>query len=349
MLNIYVLYTSYDVLLSMAIAASYPKDDNLMLFVRIPNALKKIYGILSNIFPENNARYFAFEEENIEDSNIRNFFLKKQNIKLLEKEIKRQGPVGRIFYNQEWNVYTTYAVHLAQELNPSVTFNFLDDGIYTYVETIKKLKKPIERWADRLVYGEWHINHEIPGTLRENCTMWALFPHLLPGVYKNKDRVCIDMEPLFRQIDKTALMKETSTCEEFDIDAIIATDFNSSCTSDEYRNIITSIVTRCCAENYKTAIKRHPADDSCFNFTPDGYKTAELLACVPIELYYLRFRKSLKKVVGGLSTVLLTARAMLPEAEIESVVSMRYLECDENSAEILKLFSQVGVKITLIE
>lgn len=349
MLNIYVLYTSYDVLLSMAIAASYPKDDNLMLFVRIPNALKKIYGILSNIFPENNARYFAFEEENIEDSNIRNFFQKKRNIKLLEREIKRQGPVDRIFYNQEWNVYTTYAVHLAQELNPSVTFNFLDDGIYTYVETIKKLKNPIERWADRLVYGDWHINHEIPGTLRENCTMWALFPQLLPGIYNNKEHVRIDMGPLFGQIDEMALMKETHTCEESKIEAIIATDFNSSCTSDEYRNIITSIVTCCCDENFKTAIKRHPADDGCFNFTSDGYETLELLACVPIELYYLCFRKSLKKVVGGLSTVLLTARAMLPEADIESVVSRRYLECDENSDEILKLFSQVGVKIALIE
>jgi len=49
MLNIYVLYTSYDVLLSMAIAASYPKDDNLMLFVRIPHALKK-FTVYSQIF-----------------------------------------------------------------------------------------------------------------------------------------------------------------------------------------------------------------------------------------------------------------------------------------------------------
>ena len=46
---------------------------------------------------------------------------------------------------------------------------------------------------------------------------------------------------------------------------------------------------------------------------------------------------------------MLTARAMLPEAEIESVVSRKYMECDENSEEILRLFSQVGVKITLIE
>lgn len=349
MLNLYVPYTSYNVLLSMAIAATYPKDDNFMLLVGSAKNLKETADVLSKIFSENNMRYFALENANIEDSNIRNFFLKKHNLKILGKEIKFLTTVDRIFYIQEWNVYTTYTVHLAEELTPSVSFNFLDDGIYTYAEVEKNGKTSFEKLADKLAYGGWHVNSNIPGALRGNCSVWALFPELLPAIYKNKKQERINMEPLLKQIDEAVLAEETHTCGESNVETIVATDFNSNYASDEYKNIIASIITDCCGRNLKTVIKRHPADDGSVCFSPAGHYAEELLACVPIELYYLRFRKSLKKIVGGLSTALLTARAMLPEAEIESVVSRKYMECDENSEEILRLFSQVGVKITLIE
>lgn len=349
MLNLYVPYTSYNVLLSMAIAATYPKDDNFMLLVGSAKNLINTATVLAKIFPSNNIRSFALERANIEESNIRNFFLKKRNLKTLEKEMRQLNSVDRIFYIQEWNVYTTYAVHLAEELTSSVSFSFLDDGIYTYAEVKKNGKTFLEKLADKLLYGEWHTNSNIPGRLRKDSSIYVLFPALLPEIYKDRKQVRVDMGPLIEQIDENILAEETCTCEEVGIEAIVATDFKSSYASTEYRKIITSIIRDCCGKNLKTAIKRHPADYMGLNFTPDECKILELAAYVPIELYYLRFRKSLKKIVGGLSTALLTARAMLPNAEIESVVSRKYLECDENSKAILRLFSQVGVKITLIE
>lgn len=349
MLNLYIPYTSYNVLLSMAVAALYPDDDNFMLLVGWTHNLKETADVLSKVFFKNNMRYAALKKANIEDSNIRNFFLKKRNLKVLEEEIKQLPSVDRVFYIQEWNVYTTYAVHLAQRMNPQVSFNFLDDGIYTYVETDKKHKNCLERAADRLVYGAWHVNSSVPGALRKDCSVYALFPELLPGIYKNKRQARIDMRPLLEQINDGVLAEETHTCGEYGVDTIIATDFNASYASDEYRDIISSIISDCCDHDLKPVIKRHPADDGAVKFDPAGYSTKELLSYIPIELYYLRFRKSLKKIVGGLSTALLTARTMLPEAEIESIVSRKYIKCDENADKILELFSRVGVKITMIE
>ena len=234
-------------------------------------------------------------------------------------------------------------------MNPSVSFNFLDDGIYTYVETDKKRKNCLEKAADRLVYGAWHVNSNVPGALRNDCSVYALFPELLPGIYEDKEKIKINMKLLLEQIDDHALAVQAHTLTECDINTIIATDFNSCYASNEYKNIISSIITDCHERSLKTAIKRHPADDGQVDFNPIGLKTQELLSYIPIELYYLRFRKSLKKIVGGLSTALLTARTMLPDAEIESVVSRKYMECDENAEKILRLFSRFGVKITLVE
>lgn len=332
----------------MAIAASYPNDDNVMLLVGSAKSLIATANALTKIFPNINMKSFALKKANIEESNLSNFFLKKRNLKKLETEIRKLPSVDRVFYIQEWNVYTTYIVFLAEEITPSVSFNFLDDGIYTYVEIEKDGKTALERLVDRIVYGKWHINSKLPGVLRDNSPIYAMFPELLPEVYKNKKQVRINMELLLGYIDEKVLAELTSTCEEDNVEVIIATDFKSNYTSDEYKKIITSIIVNCCDMNLKTAIKRHPADYVCFDFTPECYETEELLAYIPIELYYLRFHRSLKKIIGGLSTSLLTARTMLPNVDIESVVSRKYMECDKNAVNILQLFSKVGIKITMI-
>lgn len=131
---------------------------------------------------------------------------------------------------------------------------------------------------------------------------------------------------------------------------MIALDFNGSYTNgEEYRDLITGFITKKGAQGTGTAIKRHPADNGAVCFIPPGYPTKELDAKVPIELYYMRYRNTLKKIVGGLSTALLTARRMLSDVEIESIVSRKTLACDANSEKILNLFSSIGVKIKVIE
>lgn len=347
MLNLYVPYTSYNVLLSLAVAASFPEDDNLMIVADSSPKLLESIDDLSRIFPGNNMTRFSFERSKV-DSNLRNFFLKKHNLKILKDKIENLPAVDRIFYIREWNVYTTCAVHLVGERNASAAFNLLEDGIYTYVEKNKKNKNCIERFADKLAYGSWHVCPLVPGALCEDSSIYALFPELLPDIFAQKEQVKIDLAPLMEQIDEGVLTDLTQTGDGPDIEALIALDSNPNYDGDAYRDLVTSLIVENGSQNDRMGIKRHPADDGSVCYIPPGYPTRELSARVPIELYYLRYRKSLRKVVGGLSTALLTARRMLPEAEIESIVSQKDLAREVNAKAILNLFSSVGVKIRTI-
>lgn len=346
MVNLYIACTGYHILLSMAISASHPQDDNFMI---IPNSTQGLLE-LPKLFPGNNMKILSFERKTV-NSNIKEFFLKKHNLKILEKMVKSLPTIDRIYYIQEWHVYTTYTVHLAGKINPSVEFNFVEDGVYTYVEENKKRKNRAERLLDKLFYGSWHSSVGVPGTLRRNSSLYALSPELLPDIYEQKRQVKINLASLMEQIDEDLLADMTHTQrDDDDIDTLIALDSNYKYTgSNEYKNTIVSCIKENSTQNTKAAIKRHPADYSGVSFIPSGYQTKDLFAGVPIELFYLRYRESLRKIVGGLSTALFTARYMLPGVEIESIVSKKDLAQEENSETILKVFSSMGVKIRIIE
>ncbi len=342
MSNVYVPYTPYNVLLSLALAASCGGDNFMILAGKDRNFLKGSAELLE-IFHSVGMRAFAFENA-WEDSNGKNFFLKKRNIRTLERELEALPSVDRLYYVREWNVYTTFAVHKTRELNKDAGFYFLEDGVYTYVEEKKKRKNIIERLADRLVYGSWHTSAGTPGALCPDAAVCAMFPDILPGIYKTRRLERVDLEPLLENADDEALARVTKTGGIEAVDTLITL---SDVGGEEYRNVVASFIRK--SGGGRVAVKRHPCDDGSVAFIPDGADAVELSQEVPAELFYFRYRKTLKKIVGGLSTALLTARRMLPDAGIESVVSQKYLESDSHSDKILRLFKSAGINVTVTE
>lgn len=345
MSNVYIPYTPYNVLLSLAVAASHPSDDNFMVLAGKDRNFLEGSKSLLDIFHLVGMRTFMFEH-NWDNSNIKNFFLKKHNLKILERELEALPSVDRLYYIREWNVYTTCAVHKSLELNKNVKFCFLEDGIYTYVEEEKKLKNHIERFADRLVYGSWHINVGIPGALCPNAAVCAMFPDILPDIYRGRKLEQIDLNPLLDKIDDDVLEFITETHKTKEVDTLVAL---SATGGTAYKNVIASFLRRDKSKDSVIAVKRHPNDDGRIAFIPPEVDATELAVSIPIELFYFRYHKTLKRIIGGLSTALLTARRMLPDAEIESVVSEKYLKYDEHSDKILKLFENAGIHVTVID
>lgn len=345
MSNVYIPYTPYNVLLSLAVAASHPGDDNFMILAGKDRNFLEGSASLMEIFHSVGMRAFTFESS-WDDSNIKNFFIKKRNLKTLERELEALPSIDRLYYIREWNVYTTCAVHKARELNKDVEFYFLEDGIYTYVEEEKKLKNPIERLADRLAYGPWHVNIAVPGALCPDASVCAMFPDILPDIYKKRKLERIDLGPLLRSADEEVLARVTETHGTDGVDTIAALSDSGGA---EYKSVIASFLRRNDSGSSVVAVKRHPNDDGRITFIPPDVNAVELAPRVPVELFYFRYHKTLKRIVGGLSTALLTARRMLPDAEIESIVSKKYLECDEHADMILKLFRGAGIKVVVID
>ena len=342
--NLYVAYTSYNVLLSFAIAASHPDDDNFMILAGNTHSLVKITETLLDIVPANNMRYFSFKKSKGR-CNLSSFFVKKHNLQILEDKVRSFPRIDRIFYGCEWSVYTTYAVHLVQAINPEADFLFLDDGIFTYANAKLTLKNYIERIADKFFYCALHINTEQYGALKHNGFMCALFPDLLPNEHENKKHYTIDMNALLEQISDEKLIEKTDTSQIDNIEVLFATDYRWM---DFNENIIERIQD-CSKNNRRVAIKRHPADNGKISFTPplECNNVYELKFTIPIELYYFRYRKTLNKIVGGVSTSLLMARKMLPDVEITAIVFSDSLK-DNNTVRVIDFYKKIGISISII-
>lgn len=341
--NLFVAYTSYNVLLSFAVAASHPDDDNFMILAGNTKSLVKITETLLNIAPANNMRYFSFEKSK-GCCNLSSFFVKKHNLHILADKVKSFPRIDRIFYGCEWSVYTTYSVYLVQTINSEADFLFLDDGIFTYANAKLTLKNYIERIADKFFYGTWHINTAKYGALKHNGFMCALFPNLLPNEHKKKKHYTIDINAFLEQISDEKLIIETSTAQIDNIEVLFATDYRWM---DFNKNIIERILD-CSDNNMRVAIKRHPADNGKISFTPPECNNVyELKSTIPVELYYLRYRKTLKKIVGGVSTSLLMARKMLPDAEITAIVFSDSLK-DNNTVRVIDFYKKIGITISII-
>ncbi len=345
MSNVFIPYTPYNVLLSLAVAAGRPDDDNFMILVGKDHNFIESSMTLMKIFHSVGMRYFAFDRC-WDDSNVKNFFLKKRNLKALERELAALPSIERLYYVREWNVYTTCAVDAARRLNPETEFHFMEDGVYTYVETEKELKNRVERLADRLVYGSWHVSVGVPGALCPDAVVSAAFPEFLPGIYDGRRFERIELAPLAAMADENILASETGTSGAERIDALVAL---AGVGDGEYKKLARSFIERNRKLKYATAVKRHPNDAGSLDPALGGPGVAELEPRVPVELFYFRYHNTLKRVAGGLSTALLTARMLLPEAEIESVVSEKYLACDEHSEKILALFKRAGINVTVIK
>ena len=61
----------------------------------------------------------------------------------------------------------------------------------------------------------------------------------------------------------------------------------------------------------------------------------------------MRYRKTLKKIVGGVSTSLLMARKMLLDAEITAIVFSDSLK-DNNTVRVIDFYKKIGITISII-
>lgn len=346
MMDLYMPYTNYHTLLSLAIVLSN-KDVEHHLLLTNPSLMR-----LCQIFNLKNLTLSSLEYDD-RRNNLHSFYIKKRNLRIIARKLSDMGSIGSCFYFCEWNVYTTYLTYLAHKMSPKTRFCLVEDGVSTYVEPTRKTKNILERISNYVIYGSWHKDFYKPGTMFPKCDVYALLPELLGDNFcKNtKHKICIDA--LLDNVNELALSeiidgKNGSYAP--DIEVLIALDFNPRYTNgDCYKNTMTQLIYDTAHCFSSVAIKRHPADDKHINFIPNTINNVfELEASLPIEFYYLKFRKTLKKVVGCLSTSLLTAHCMLPEAEIISIVSQEDIKREKQAPMIIQLFKHLGVEIKIV-
>lgn len=346
-MNLYMPYTNYHILLSLAIAMANSALEHQLILVN--PSLKR----LCNIFNLKNIHVVSLRYDD-RRNNIHSFCIKKHNLHFLANELKCIDSVSDCFYCCEWHVYTTYLIHLIRKMSASSTrFCLIEDGVSTYVEPVRKKKNVMERLGNYILYGSWHKDFYRPGMMVPNCDVYALLPDLLGKNFNNNIKHLINFNYLLENLNEVALSEIVDECNrsyDLNIKALIALDFNSRYTKGEvYRQTMLQLIYEMAQRYSSIAIKRHPADDKSIDFIPVGVNNVfELDAKLPIEFYYLKFRKTLKMVVGSLSTSLLTAHCMLPDIQVLSTISRENIKNEPQAPMIIELFNKLGIETKVI-
>lgn len=348
MLNLYIPYTRYHILLSLAIARSSSDKSLKHRIILVSPALQQ----LCSVFRLHNVTMTSLEYDD-RRNNLHTFCVKKHNLRLLANEIKNMGSINSFYYCCEWHVYTTYLADLIRKMHTETHFCLIEDGVSTYAEPARKKKNILERVGNYIIYGPWHKDFYLPGTMASQCEIYALLPELLGTNLANHVKHKINLNVLLDSVDDSALsaiVDQKNNDYDLNVEALIALDYNSRYTDGEnYRHTISQLLYDMSHRFGSVAIKRHPADNKQVNFIPDNvYNVFELDAGLPIEFYYLKFRKTLRLVVGGLSTSLLTAHCMLPKADVLSMISQQNIQSEQQAPMIIELFKKLDIGIEIV-
>ena len=345
-MNLYMPYTNYHILLSLAIAMSYRDIKHKLILVN------PMFKRLCNIFCLNNISISPLGYDD-RRSNLHTFNIKKHNLRILAQEIKNIDHIDSCFYCCEWHVYTTYLAYIIRKASPATHFCLIEDGVSTYAEPERKKKNLLERIGTYVIYGPWHRDFYLPGSMAPGCDVYALFPDLLGTNFVDNVKHKINLNILLDNVNESTLsVVGNGRYRDYNsnVEALIAPDRSSRYTNGEhYRKTMAQLVYDTAHRFNLVAVKRHPADDKSVNFIPSGVNNVfELDANLPIEFYYLKFGKTLKQVIGSLSTSLLTAHCMLPEIQILSIISKEDMQSERQASMIIELFKKLNIEIKTI-
>ncbi len=335
-------------LLNYAIAAKNGSDNhNIMIITSNTQPKIQCQKILDKLFPDIKMRVYMLDATD-KLNNIKLISVKKKNMRVIDEILNVIPPVSKFYYSCERHLYTSYLMHRLK--NSGAELHFVEDGIITYTEKEWIAKKSfIEKLGDRLIYGAWHDSGNIQGHLAGGSASEfaeAVSPQYLPDNFTAMQKNKIDNTVLLKKLRLENIPKELSELTSGNINVFIVLDSNTYC-NDEYISLMRSYLEKAIAKGLNVAIKKHPHDadnnELSKKLSINGNIT-ELPAYLPIEIYYLLFHRTLKIVIGSLSTAMITAKWLLPSVEVVSVCNKTML-ATKNIDIVFELFDKFGIKI----
>jgi len=250
---------------------------------------------------------------------------RKEAFKILRDTIKSLKPV-EIATGNDRRLEFQYAMHVSRNiLKLDVKGAYLDNGTGSYI-SFQKLnmgKYLARKWIDvpikKLVYGSWFTRMQRYGGSDWTDICYLTHPEFAPSRLKRKE--CVEVKVEYYKTDQAqSLIKSVVATlgwqgkDQLPGDKILLVLPRGTVIEDIYgslenaENIIKKIT-----QGYRHVyVKYHPADlEDVLNFKG----VAEILPSpVPIEILFSVM--SFSKVIGDTSTAILSAKWMLPEAEV---------------------------------
>ncbi len=272
---------------------------------------------------------------------------RKEAFKILRDTIKKLKPV-EIATGNDRRLEFQYAMHYSRNvLKLGVKGAYLDNGTGSYI-SFQKLnmgKYLARKWIDvpikKLVYGRWFTRMQRYGGSDWTDTCYLTHPEFAPARLMKKR--CVEVEVGFYKTNRAQCLirsivtslgwqeKKQLPGEKILLVLPRGTVIEEIYGSLESAELIIKNITR----NYGGVyVKYHPADqDDILNLKG----VAEILPSpVPIEILFSVM--SFDKVIGDTSTAILSAKWMLPKAEVS------FFDMSSEHTEVIRsLFSKMNI------
>jgi hypothetical protein len=240
-------------------------------------------------------------------------------------------------------VYTTHASPAAQVLLQEVSGDriYLEDGTATYHTMEQPVNQTqIKYYLSKIIYGPWWCGHYSQATHPQFSKIAATYPtyisedknHLTPEkIYSNELRSFLYKwaKSYFKSVNKFEDIQEIDT-----LYIIPHSESLERIGIDEEE--LNTIIKNSADESKKIGIKYHPRDENIQ--ISISSEMIEVPRSAPAELLYNEEFK-LSKVVGGISTALMSAKWLLPSIDVSTYARISALK----SKSIYNLFKEIGI------
>jgi hypothetical protein len=249
------------------------------------------------------------------------------------------------------------AFRSASRQNGRVRGVYVEDGLTAYATAVRRPLTALEHAAGLLIFGRDWNGIEVLGTSRWISSALLIFPELARPELQHLQRAALGAELVLNEESHSVAAEMVRRANGGDrigaVDAIVTTSHSTVGVGTlAYRNGIAALVRRLIEKGCTVGIKYHPreaqtdylglAADSSVVLLPRG---------LPLEYLYIlsamrtaqgsRPFAPLRFIVGDVSTTLLTARWLVPDADCISLA--RPLRMLNESLEAV--FTKVGVRL----
>jgi len=315
MKNIFIAFSPLNVLLCYCVALTYrAHEDNIFFIVSDFNeSLKFSDAIRANKSSPFSAVYCLGGGYG-RKGRLSNWLVRRKNILIIKDFIKK---------NQIKNAYSTNdmdgdgqaMLHFAKKKNKYVKGIFIEDGSAVYNDYIREKRPFWKILLAKIFYGWWWEGIKIVGTSSGVDSIMVRQPEFLRPELKNKEVIAIKKEDFIKlkedifflnYIEKLGVKEE----ELNQIDVLLLFTYCGFFETEEYREKVLKKILKLAHDcKLRIAVKYHPRDNFEDFLSVKNVKDIIVLPRgLPLELFYLFASKSLKFVIGDVSTGLLTAK-----------------------------------------
>lgn len=351
-MNIFVTNTAYHILLSYATILNENLLKDNYLFVYSNN--NKIDYFLS-LFEKTKQLVFTkiiiLPYECKRNSKLAKWRMVKNNLATIKKIIDSHK-VNRVYVFNDERVEPQATLYYAVKQNRKVRCIYIEDGSGAYnSDSIQKrsvFKRVPIKIFHRVLFGIWLEEISVFGTSHWIKEVKAVFPQFIRSEIRFKKITRISKHPLV-EIGKQKFFDNYLKYFGINIDkaniidaVLIVSHSEEANKNPQYKQIVHRIIDALIDHDYHVAIKYHPSETSKDFLSLRGKRDILILPrVIPMELLYIWGHKRIKLLLGDTSTPLLTAKWLLNDITVFSVLPLWY-QVDQS---ILEVFHKIGIKV----